>query len=115
MVAGNFDIQGKALVIFITRLVEYRYIGSLHHELNLCLDGLEGVLQDFHLLQPAAEPQSLHSSLLFCLCTAPNAAAENICPAIHVVGPAPPPHYAKPLKYLDWYKAVITRTRFRMG
>jgi hypothetical protein len=24
-------------------------------------------------------------------------------------------HYAKPLKYLDWDKAVITRTRFRMG
>ena len=24
-------------------------------------------------------------------------------------------HYAKPLKYIDWDKAVITRTRFRMG
>ena len=26
MAAGNFEIQGKALVILITRLVEYRYI-----------------------------------------------------------------------------------------
>ena len=24
-------------------------------------------------------------------------------------------HYAKPLKYLDWDKAVITRTKFKMG
>ena len=24
-------------------------------------------------------------------------------------------HYAKPLKYLDWDNAVITRIRFRMG
>jgi hypothetical protein len=33
----------------------------------------------------------LASSLLFCLCTAPPAAAEYVRPAIHVVGPPPPP------------------------
>ena len=44
------------------------------------------------LLQHAGKPQSLHSSLLFCLCTAPPVAAEYVCPAIPEVGPAPPPH-----------------------
>ena len=60
-------------------------------------------------LQPASEPQSLHSSLLFCLCTAPPATAKYVCPAIHVVGPTPPPiHY--PWLAIPWEGPVAPPT-----
>ena len=43
-----------SLVDFISIIVSENHIdfdnGGLHHELNLCLDLLEGVLQDFPLL-----------------------------------------------------------------
>ena len=60
------------------------YIGALHHELNLCPIGLRKSCRTVPCCSLLA------SSLLFCLCTAFPAAAEYVCPSIHVVGPAPP-------------------------
>ena len=85
-------------------------LGALHFHycLGKPLPGLL-ILQDCLLLQPAAEPKSLHSSLLFYLCTAPPAAAEYVCPAIQVVGPAPPPIHC-PWLAIPWEGPVAPPT-----